>query len=136
MEDIRVANGIPPQGIIIVTLGKDIPLPTSIQPYTFSSGNCSALHSVGDLDHHQFHQTMTSSEERTHREVGWVIPRTISSHSMNATVETSNTPPRSTVIRMIGRGKGVLDGELVGHVAQEVVGREETKVMIGWKGIQ
>ena len=40
------------------------------------------------------------------------------------------------IIGMIGGGKGVLDGELVGHVAQEVVGREETKVMIGWKGIQ
>ena len=53
-----------------------------------------------------------------------------------AMVKTSNTPPRSTVIRMIGGGKGVLDGELVGHVVQEVVGRDETKVMIGWSGIQ
>ena len=55
---------------------------------------------------------------------------------MNATVEMSNTPPRSMVIRMIGRGKSVLDGELVGHVAQEEVGRKEMKVMIGWSGIQ
>ena len=79
---------------------------------------------------------MISLEENTHREVGRVVPRTISSHSMDATVETSNTAPRSTVIRMIGRGKGVLDGELVGHVALEVMGEEETKEMIGWKGIQ
>ena len=55
---------------------------------------------------------------------------------MDATVKTSNTPPRSTIISMIGGGKGILDGELVGHVAQEEVGREETKVMIGWKSIQ
>ena len=55
---------------------------------------------------------------------------------MNMTVKMSNTPPRSIVIGMIGRGKSVLNGELVGHVAQEEVGREETKVMIGWKGIQ
>ena len=40
------------------------------------------------------------------------------------------------VIGMIGGGKGVLDGELVGHIAQEVEGREETKVMIGWNGIR
>ena len=55
---------------------------------------------------------------------------------MNATVETSNTPPRSTIIGMIGGGKRVLDGELVGHGVLEEMGREETKVMIGWKGIQ
>ena len=79
---------------------------------------------------------MTLLEGRTHGEVGRVIPHTISSHSMNMTAEMSNTPPRSTVIGMIGRGKSVLDGELVGHVAREEVGREETKVMIGWKGIQ
>ena len=79
---------------------------------------------------------MTSLGEITHREVGWVIPRTVSSHSVNATVEMSNTPPRSTIIGMIGGGKRVLDGELVGHVTQEEVGREETKEMIGWKGIQ
>ena len=79
---------------------------------------------------------MTSLEESTHREVGWVVPRTVSSHSMDATVETSNTTPRSTVTGMIAGGKGVLDGELVGHVALEVMGREETNVMIGWKGIQ
>ena len=40
------------------------------------------------------------------------------------------------VIRMLGGGKGVLDGELVGHVEQEVVGSEEIRVMIGWSGIQ
>ena len=39
-------------------------------------------------------------------------------------------------IRMLGGGKGILDGELVGHVGQEVVGSEETRVMIGWSGIQ
>ena len=55
---------------------------------------------------------------------------------MDVTIETSNTTPRSTVIGMIGGGKCILDGELVGHVALEVVGREETKEMIGWKGIQ
>ena len=55
---------------------------------------------------------------------------------MDVTVETSNTTPRSTVIGMIAGGKSVLDGELVGHVALEVMGREETNVMIGWKGIQ
>ena len=94
------------------------------------------LHSVGNLGHHQLHQTMTSLEEGTHREVGRVVPRTISSHSINATVETSNTTPRSMVIGMIGGGKCVLDGELVGHVALEVMGREETNAMIGWSGIQ
>ena len=119
-----------------MTLGKDIPLQMSIQPYTFSSGNRSALHSVSDLGHHQFHKTITSLEGRTYREVGRVIPRTVSSHSMNTMVKTSDTPPRSTVIGMIGRGKGIVDGELVGHVVQEVVGREETKVMIGWSDIQ
>ena len=45
-------------------------------------------------------------------------------------------PPRSMVIRMLGGGKGVLDGKLVGHVGQEVVGSEEIRVMIGWSGIQ
>ena len=135
MKDVRVVNGIPPQGIVVVTFGKDIPLPKSIQSYMFSSGNRPTLHSVGDLDHHQFHQTISSLEGRTRREVGWVIPCTVSSHNMNATVETSNMPPRSMVIGMIGGGKGILDGELVGHIAQEVEGREETKVMIGWNGI-
>ena len=55
---------------------------------------------------------------------------------MDVTVETSNTPPRSTVISMKGGGKGVLDGELVGYVKQEAVGSKEMKVMIGWNGIQ
>ena len=96
-----------------------------------ASGNSSTLHSVGNLGHYQFHQTITSLEGITHREVGRVVPRTVSSHSMDVTVETSNTTPRCTVIGMIGRGKGVLDGELVGRVALEVVGREETKEMIG-----
>ena len=40
------------------------------------------------------------------------------------------------IIGMIGGGKGILDGELVGHITQEVEGREETKVMIGWNGIR
>ena len=99
-----------------MTLRKNVPLPTGIRSYTLSSGNCSMLHPVSDLCHHQSHQTMSSPEDRTHREVGWVVSRTISSHSMNATVETSNTPPRSMIIGMIGGGKGILDGELVGHV--------------------
>ena len=136
MENIRVADGVPPQGIVVVTLRKDVPLPTGIRPYMLSSGNSSTLHSVGDLGHHQFHQTMTSLEESTRREVGRVVPCTVSSHSMDATVKTSNTTPRSMVIGMIAGGKGVLDGELVGHGALEVMGREETNVMIGWKGIQ
>ena len=55
---------------------------------------------------------------------------------MDAMVETNNMPPRSMVIGMKGRGKGVLDGELVGHVEQEEVGSEEMKMMIGWNGIQ
>ena len=79
---------------------------------------------------------MTNFKERTHGKVGWIVPSTVNSHSMDTTVETSNTPPRSTVIRMIGGGKGVLDGELVGHVGQEVVGSEKKKVMIGWSDIQ
>ena len=54
---------------------------------------------------------------------------------MGVTVKTSNTPPRSMVIGMKGRGKGVLDRELVGDVKQEAVGSEETKEMIGWSGI-
>ena len=77
-----------------MTFRKNVPLPTGIQPYTFSSGNCSTLHPVGDLGHHQSHQTISSPEKRTHREVGWVVPRTVSSHSMNVTVEMSNTPPQ------------------------------------------
>ena len=119
-----------------MTLRKNVSLPTSVGPYTLSSGNSSTLHSVGDLGPHQSHQTMTSLEGNTPREVGQVVPRTVSSHSMNATVETSNTTPRSMVIGMIAGGKGVLDGELVGHGALDVVGRKEMNEMIGWKGIQ
>ena len=79
---------------------------------------------------------MTLLEGSTHREVGWVVPCTVSSYSMDAAIKISNTTPRSTVIGMIGGGKCVLDGELVGHVELEVMGREETNVMIGWSGIQ
>ena len=55
---------------------------------------------------------------------------------MDMTVETSNMTPRSTLISMKGRGKGVLDGKLVGNAEQLAVESKETKVMIGWSGIQ
>ena len=48
MEDIQVANGVPPQGVVVVTLGKNVPLPTSIRPYPLSGSVPGGDHGESD----------------------------------------------------------------------------------------